>query len=181
MHRCQRNMIRRGKRLSKERKIQLKSEAILRRKRSKKVLLLLLSSSFYVWNWVQKYIPIENEGEREKRKALLPIASWKLKAEWNWKFFPRQLALFWCNTVKSRFNESWFNEKSRFKKWNLVTKMEFHIKKSRFCVKSQFKEPMFADVGHSLNRGFTVNTAWKTPTLSDSHCITRPWKTKTMP
>ena len=58
-----------------------------------------------------------------------------------------------CNklcTVKSRFNESRFKEKSRFKEWNLVTKMEFHIKKSRF------KEWKGADGGHSLNRDFTV-------------------------
>ena len=34
-------------------------------------------------------------------------------------------------TVKSRFNESRFNVKSRFKVQNLVTKIEFHIKKSR--------------------------------------------------
>ena len=39
------------------------------------------------------------------------------------------------STVKSQFNE-----KSRFKVWNLVTKMKFLIKKSRFSVKSQFKE-----------------------------------------
>ena len=44
------------------------------------------------------------------------------------------------NLSKSRFNESRFNVKSRFKERNLVTKMEFHIKKSRFRVKSRFKE-----------------------------------------
>ena len=60
------------------------------------------------------------------------------------------------STVKSRFNESRFNAKSRFKEWNLVTKMEFHIKKSRFSVKSKFKEWKGADGGHSLNRDFTV-------------------------
>ena len=41
-------------------------------------------------------------------------------------------------TVKSRFNESRFNVKSRFKERNLVTKTEFLIKKSQFSVKSQF-------------------------------------------
>ena len=41
------------------------------------------------------------------------------------------------NTVKSRFNESRFSVKSRFKEWNLVTKMKFVIKKSRFSVKSR--------------------------------------------
>ena len=59
-------------------------------------------------------------------------------------------------TVKSRFNESRFKVKSRFKVQNLVTKMEFHIKKSRFRVKSRFKESKCADGGHSLNRDFTV-------------------------
>ena len=34
--------------------------------------------------------------------------------------------------------------------------MEFLIKKSRFSVKSRFKESKCADVGHSLNRDFTV-------------------------
>ena len=53
-------------------------------------------------------------------------------------------------TVKSRFNESRFNVKFPFKVQNLVTKMEFHIKKS------QFKESKFADGGHLLNRDFTV-------------------------
>ena len=31
---------------------------------------------------------------------------------------------------------------------NFVTKMEFHIKKSRFSVKSRFKELKWADGGH---------------------------------
>ena len=44
------------------------------------------------------------------------------------------------STVKSRFNESRFNVKSRFREQNLVTKMKFYIKKSQFSVKSQFKE-----------------------------------------
>ena len=52
-------------------------------------------------------------------------------------------------TVKSRFNI-----KSRFKVQNLVTKMEFHIKKSQFSVKSRLKESKCADGG--LNRDFTV-------------------------
>ena len=39
-------------------------------------------------------------------------------------------------TVKSRFNESRFNVKSQFMVQNLVTKIDFHIKKSRFRVKS---------------------------------------------
>ena len=43
-------------------------------------------------------------------------------------------------TVKSRFNQSRLNEKSQFKKQNLVTKMKFHLKKSQFSVESQFKE-----------------------------------------
>ena len=37
-----------------------------------------------------------------------------------------------------------------------MTKLKFHIKKSRFSVKSQFKEWKGADEGHSLNRDFTV-------------------------
>ena len=53
-------------------------------------------------------------------------------------------------TVKSRFRESQFSLKSQFKEQNLVTKMEFHIKKSRF------KESKCADGGHSLNPDFTV-------------------------
>ena len=60
------------------------------------------------------------------------------------------------STVKSRFNESQFNVKSRFKVWNLVANIQFHIKKSHFSVKSRFKEPKCADWGHSLNRDFTV-------------------------
>ena len=43
-----------------------------------------------------------------------------------------------------------------FKVWSLVTKIQFHIKKSRFSVKSQFKEPKCVDWGHLLNRDFTV-------------------------
>ena len=53
-------------------------------------------------------------------------------------------------TVKSQFNESRFNVKSQFKARNLVTRVEFHIKKSRF------KESMCADGGHSLNRDYSV-------------------------
>ena len=34
--------------------------------------------------------------------------------------------------------------------------MEIHIEKSRFSVKSRFKESKCADRGHSLNRDFTV-------------------------
>ena len=60
------------------------------------------------------------------------------------------------DTVKSRFNESRFKVKSRFKVWNLVTKMKFHITKTQFSAKSRFKEPKCADGGHSLNRDFTV-------------------------
>ena len=56
----------------------------------------------------------------------------------------------------SRFNVSRFNVKSRFKVQNYATKMEFHIKKSRFRLNSQFKESKCADRGHSLNRDFTV-------------------------
>ena len=43
-------------------------------------------------------------------------------------------------TVKYRFNDSRFNIKSRFRVQNLVTKKEFHIKKSQFSLKSQFKK-----------------------------------------
>ena len=43
-------------------------------------------------------------------------------------------------TVKSRFNESQFNVNSRYKVQNLMTKMEFHIKKSGLSTKSRFKE-----------------------------------------
>ena len=60
------------------------------------------------------------------------------------------------NTVKPQFNESRFNVKSQFKVQNLVTKIEFLIKKSRFSVKSRFKVSKCADRGHSLNRDFTV-------------------------
>ena len=34
--------------------------------------------------------------------------------------------------------------------------MEFDIKKSRFSVKSRFKESKHAGGGHSLNRDFTI-------------------------
>ena len=37
-----------------------------------------------------------------------------------------------------------------------MTKLKFHFKKSRFRVKSRFKEWKGADRGHSLNRDFTV-------------------------
>ena len=37
-----------------------------------------------------------------------------------------------------------------------MTEIEFLIKKSRFSVKSRFKEWKGADGGHSLNRDFTV-------------------------
>ena len=40
--------------------------------------------------------------------------------------------------------------KSWFKIQNLVTKIEFHITKSRFSVESQFKELKSAEQGHSL-------------------------------
>ena len=39
-----------------------------------------------------------------------------------------------------------------------MTKIDFHIKKSRFNVKSRFKESKCADEGHSLNWDFTVLT-----------------------
>ena len=45
---------------------------------------------------------------------------------------------------------------SQFKEQNVVTKKEFHNKKSRFSVKFQFKESKCSDGGHSLNRDFTV-------------------------
>ena len=37
-----------------------------------------------------------------------------------------------------------------------MTKMKFHFKKSRFNVKSRFKESKCVDRGHSLNRDITV-------------------------
>ena len=37
-----------------------------------------------------------------------------------------------------------------------MTKMQFQIKKSRFSIKSRFKESNGADGGHSLNQDFTV-------------------------
>ena len=49
-----------------------------------------------------------------------------------------------------------FNVESQFKVQTLVTKMEFHIKKSQFSVMSQFMESKCADGVHSLNRDFTV-------------------------
>ena len=60
------------------------------------------------------------------------------------------------STVKSRFDKSRFNEKSRFKVGNLVTKMKILIEKSQLSLKSQLKEWKGADGGHSLNRDFTV-------------------------
>ena len=45
---------------------------------------------------------------------------------------------------------------SRFKIQNDVTKIEFHIQKSRFSVKSGDKVRKCADEGHSLNRDFAV-------------------------
>ena len=47
--------------------------------------------------------------------------------------------------------------KSRFRVQNLVTKMDFYIKKYRFSVKSRLKESNSTDGGHSLNRDITVN------------------------
>ena len=44
-----------------------------------------------------------------------------------------------------------------------MTKMKFYIKKSRFSVKSRFKELKGADGGHSLNRDFTVIVCWPRP------------------
>ena len=59
-------------------------------------------------------------------------------------------------TVMSRINEPRFNVESRFKVQNLVTKMEFHVKKSRFSIKSGFKESKGAEGGRSLNLDFIV-------------------------
>ena len=39
---------------------------------------------------------------------------------------------------------------------NLVTEMEFHIKKSRFSAKYRFKESKCTDGGHSFNYDITV-------------------------
>ena len=110
------------------------------------------------------------------RKSLRPITSSLFREEMVWamrrfsqyqepfakailrvmvrKIFPMPIQI--SVTVKSRFNESRFNIKSRFKERNLVTKMNFPIKKSRFSVMSRFKEWKGADGGHSLNRDFTV-------------------------
>ena len=59
---------------------------------------------------------------------------------------------------------------SRFKVQNDVTKMEFHIKMSRFSVKSRFKESLYADRSHSLNRDFTVPSLY---VFNDSGYYTR--------
>ena len=59
-------------------------------------------------------------------------------------------------TVSSRFNEPRFNVKSRFKIQNLVTEMEYLIKKPRFSIMSRYKDSKCADGGRSLNRDFTV-------------------------
>ena len=48
-----------------------------------------------------------------------------------------------------------------------MTKMEFHIKKSRFSEKSRFKESKCADGGHSLNRDFTVQWTLLKPAVLD--------------
>ena len=96
--------------------------------------------------WVHVKINVSSE-EQELCPANDPLLlpCW----HFNWR---KQI----ISTVKSRFNESWFNVKSRFKEWYIVTKMKFHIKKSRFRVKSRFKESKCDDPGHSLNRDFTV-------------------------
>ena len=51
-----------------------------------------------------------------------------------------------------------------------MTKIQFHIKKSRFSVKSRFKEPTCADRGHSLNRDFTVMEIGSTESSSIKRC-----------
>ena len=82
-------------------------------------------------------------------------------------------------TVKSRFNESRFNAKSQFQVQNLMTKMEFHSKKSRLSIKPRFKESKCADGGHSLNRDFTVfpeNTCIITRCLSVPKVKISCWK-----
>ena len=48
-----------------------------------------------------------------------------------------------------------------------MAEIEFHIKKSRFRVKSRFKESKCADKGHSLNRDFTVQN------LDEFHCTVK--------
>ena len=60
-------------------------------------------------------------------------------------------------TVNLRFNEFRFNVKSQLKVQRLVTKMEFHFKKSQFSVKSRFKESKCVDRGHSLYWDFAVH------------------------
>ena len=73
------------------------------------------------------------------------------------KIPPKRCFLLCQSTVKSWFNDSRFNMMSLFKGWNLETKMKFHVKMSRFSVKSQFKEWMCVEGGHSLSRDFTVS------------------------
>ena len=58
---------------------------------------------------------------------------------------------------KSEFNESRLNVNPGAKEQNLVTKMEFDIKKSQLSIKSQFKESKCAERGHSFIQDFTVH------------------------
>ena len=74
-------------------------------------------------------------------------------------------------TEKSRFNASQFNKTSWFRVQNVVTKIEFLIKKSRFSINSRLKESKRANVGHSLNRDFTVLCALE-------QCTQVDWKTR---
>ena len=64
------------------------------------------------------------------------------------------------STVKSLFNHSRFNVESQIRVQNLATKTEYHIKKSRFCVKARFKESKCAEGAPSVNRDFYCIKKW---------------------
>ena len=118
-------------------------------RRSKRVTFLQIQKLLYaeekcVWPW--------------KRLGFFISDLWKIELTfWTWWGSCQKIYVWpYIYTVKSRFKNSPFNKKSRFKVWNLVTEMKFLIKKSRFSEKSRFKECKWADGGHSLNRDFTV-------------------------
>ena len=71
--------------------------------------------------------------------------------------------LQWCINIHLNTVKSWFNES---KEWTLVhvTKMKFHIQKSRFSIKSRFTEWKSAD-WDLLNRDFTVLIQYLVPQL----------------
>ena len=98
-------------------------------------------------------------------------------------------------TVKSLFNESQFNIKSLFKEQNLVTQIEFHIKKSRIkeskytshtrlwwrpFVKSRlYCTCVFNDNRGSLSRIFSSHTEFSSTQLRPSPLSTSPIDTHT--